>query len=33
MGKFIFINIFNGEIEFDSGYILIGEMVKIGCFF
>lgn len=32
MGKSTLINILNGEIEPDSGYISIGETVKIGCF-
>ncbi|WP_236875896.1 ATP-binding cassette domain-containing protein, partial [Clostridioides difficile] len=31
MGKSTLINILNGEIEPDSGYISIGETVKIGC--
>ncbi|MGO0882833.1 ABC-F family ATP-binding cassette domain-containing protein [Clostridioides difficile] len=32
MGKSTLINIINGKLEPDSGYISIGETVKIGCF-
>lgn len=32
MGKSTLINIINGDIEPDNGYISIGETVKIGCF-
>lgn len=32
MGKSTLINILNGKVEPDSGYISIGETVKIGCF-
>lgn len=32
MGKSTLINILNGKVDPDSGYISIGETVKIGCF-